>query len=163
MKKRSPIAVVALTLVTFTVYAYYWLYKTTDELKEEAGRDDLHPLVDVVLAVLTFGLWGLWAAYRNARIAHEVFEDLGEPHADRSIAVAIFGAFSLVSGWAWLVSMAILQDDYNRLADELEHFGETLRHEPARARVEVEPAVASAEQENAPPVFRSKAPAPIVL
>jgi hypothetical protein len=166
--KRNPILVVALTFVTFTVYAYYWLYKTTDELKEESGRDDLSPILDVVLAALTFGLWGLWAAYRNARITHELLEDLGEKHTDRSLAVAAFGAASFFTGWAWLVSMALLQDDYNRLAEsfaEADRLTPAVRYEPTRpveARVEVEPS-GSHEEPSSPPVFVSKAPAPIVF
>lgn len=172
MTKRNPILVVALSFVTFTVYAYYWLYKTTDELKREADREDLSPILDVVLAVVTFGLWGLWAAYRNAKVAHELFEELGVRHADRSLPVAAFGALSFVSGWAWLVSMALLQEDYNRLAEHLEDEAAAIRFErarPARARVDVQPEPqAPAERsrwEDAPsaPVFESSAPAPHVF
>lgn len=169
MTKRNPILVVALTFVTFTVYAYYWLYKTTDELKEESGRDDLSPILDVVLAVLTLGLWGLWAAYRNARITHELLEEHGEKHTDRSLAVAAFGAASFFSGWAWLISMALLQDDFNRLAETSADAGRlapAARYEPARpveARVEVEPSSSHRDEPSSPPVFVSKAPAPIVF
>lgn len=169
MTKRNPILVVALTFVTFTVYAYYWLYKTTDELKEESGRDDLSPILDVVLAALTLGLWGLWAAYRNARISHELLEDLGEKHTDRSLAVALFGAASFFSGWAWLVSMALLQDDFNRLADavaDADRLAPAARPEPkppVEARVEVEPSDVRHDDASSPPVFVSKAPAPIVF
>ena len=169
MTKRNPILVVALTFVTFTVYAYYWLYKTTDELREESGRDDLSPVLDVVLAALTLGLWGLWAAYRNARITHQLLEDLGEKHTDRSIAVALFGAASFFSGWAWLVSMALLQDDYNRLADvpaDADRLTPSVRYEPKRpveARVDVEPSGTHPSEESSPPIFVSKAPAPIVF
>ncbi len=120
MTKRNPLLVVALTFVTLTLYAYYWLYRTTEELRAESGRDELHPVVDVVLAALTFGIWGLWAGYRNARIVHELFEQDGVKHTDRSAPVAIFAALSMVSGWAWLMSMAILQEDLNRLAGHLE-------------------------------------------
>jgi hypothetical protein len=170
--KRNPILVVALTFVTFTVYAYYWLYKTTDELKDESGRDDLSPVLDVVLAVLTLGLWGLWAAYRNARITHELFEELGEKHTDRSVAVALFGAASFFSGWAWLVSMALLQDDYNRLAEDPADRIVPARSvrgrrdeakRPVEARVDVEPSRSSDDEASSAPVFVSKAPAPIVF
>lgn len=168
--KRNPILVVALTFVTFTLYGYYWLYKTTDELKEETGKDDLHPVLDVVLTALTLGLWGLWAAYRNARIAHELFEEVGEKHTDRSLGVALFGVASFFSGWAWLISMALLQDDLNRLADALSN--EDLAYEPhdvrapARARVDVEgssPPPPRWEETPSAPVFESKAPPPIVF
>ena len=44
--KRSPLAVVVLTVVTFGLYAYWWLYRTTKELQREPDRDDLRPLLD---------------------------------------------------------------------------------------------------------------------
>ncbi len=174
MTKRNPVLVVALTFVTFTLYAYYWLYRTTDELRTESGRDDLHPLLDVVLAALTFGLWGLWAGYRNAKIAHEIFEQDGVKHSDRSLPVAIFAALTMVSGWAWLVSMAILQEDLNRLSDHLQDLDDAPRRDrafaprpPVQARVDVEPEApqAASRWEEAPsaPVFESSAPAPIVF
>lgn len=192
MTKRNPFLVVALSVLTFGIYAYYWLYKTTDELREESGRDDLHPTVDLLLAVLTFGLWGLWAGYRNAKVVHELFEEVGAKHTDRSAPVAVFGALSFVSGWAWLVALGILQDDYNRLIQELgeDPVPTTRAYAAARpavqARVEVaqppEPPPRQTEQgeteqgeaergepasrwERAPsaPVFESNAPAPHVF
>lgn len=170
MSKRSPILVVALTFVTFTLYAYYWLYKTTDELRTESGREELHPFLDVVLAALTFGLWGFWAAYRNARIVHELFEDDGVRHTDRSLPVALFAALTMVSGWAWLVSMAVLQEDLNRLADHFDELdsaprseGELGRRARVKARVEVEQEEASRDEPSSAAVFESSAPAPIVF
>lgn len=169
MQKRNPLLVVALTFFTFTLYAYWWLYATTDELREETGRDDLHPLMDVILAALTFGLWGFWAAYRNAKVVHEEMLDRGADHSDKSIGVAVFGAATIFTGWAWLVSLALLQEDFNRLAEtELDYFAEA---EPVRARVEVpasepmaEPVETPSRWESAPsaPVFHSDAPMPVV-
>lgn len=170
MPKRSPLVVVFLTFVTFTLYAYYWLYKTTSELREETGREDLSPILDVFLAAVTFGLYGLYAAYRNARIVHEEMELRGQEHTDRSVPVALFGALSVVSGWAWLISMALVQEDLNRLAEaEFDYFA--VDAEPAvRARVELEPMERpSPSQERgwaeAPsaPVFRSAVPMPVVF
>lgn len=178
MTKRHPVAVVALTLVTFTLYAYWWLHRTTDELRRETDRDDLSPAVDVILTLVSFGLWGIWAGYRNAKIAHEELVDRGVDHTDRSLAVGGFAALSLVSGWAWLVSMALLQEDFNRLAEPVDHFlpaqeyGDEEAASPRRARSKVrvdanEPAPAAAPVsawESAPsaPVFESSAPMPIV-
>lgn len=182
MRKRNPLAVVALTLVTFGIYAYYWLYKTTDELREKTGREDLHPAVDVLLALITVGLWGIWAGYRNARIVHEELTDRGEEHSDRSLAVAGISALSLVSGWAWVVAMAVLQEDLNRFAEaEVDHFAEAEPYQaeleelerelsgrpPVQARVELDP-IDSPLQESrwdkvpSAPVFRSTAPMPVV-
>ncbi|MCA9606583.1 MAG: DUF4234 domain-containing protein, partial [Myxococcales bacterium] len=94
MTKRNPLVVVALTFFTFTLYAYYWLYKTTAELKEETDRDDLNPLADLLLAVVTFGLWGVWAAIRNARVVHQEMVARGEEHTDRSLGVAAFAGLT---------------------------------------------------------------------
>ena len=168
MTKRSPLAVVLLSFVTFTLYAYYWLYKTTAELREETGRDDLSPVLDVFLAALTFGLFGLYAAFRNARIVHEEMELRSQNHTDRSLPVALFSALTPVSGWAWLVAMALLQEDYNRLADaEFDYFRDA---DAVRARVEMKPADHARDATrpgfgDAPsaPVFRSSAPMPVVF
>lgn len=178
MTKRHPATVVVLTFLTFTLYAYYWLYRTTKELREETEREDLNPGMDVILTLVTMGLWGIWAGYRNAKITHEELEARGEKHTDRSIAVAAFGCLTFMSGWAWLVSLALLQDDFNRLADaEFDFFEDAAparepAHEPARrpvrARVEVEPMESPLGQSawsDAPsaPVFESTAPAPVVF
>ncbi|MFK7992325.1 MAG: DUF4234 domain-containing protein [Sandaracinaceae bacterium] len=119
MKKRNPLAVAALTLLTFGLYAYAWLYMTTDELRRETGRRDLSPGVDVLLAVITLGLWGIWAGYRNAKITHELIVSRGEAsHSDRSIPVAAFAGVGAFSVWAWPVAMAILQEDFNRAVEQ---------------------------------------------
>lgn len=178
MTKRNPLTVVALSFVTLTVYAYWWLYRTTQELREETGREDLSPVMDVLLTLVTLGFWGIWAGYRNAKIAHEELEVRGVRHTDRSGAVGVLAAMSVFSGWAWLVSVALLQDDFNRLAetDDLflssDRWEETSRARP-RARVELDPTELdpmeqalpvkpSASRAPSAPVFESSAPMPIV-
>lgn len=175
MTKRNPLAVVALTFFTFTLYGYYWLYKTTDELKEETGRDDLNPLLDVLLAVVSFGLWGVFAAVRNARIVHQEMLARGERHTDRALGVAAFAGLTMFTGWAWLVSMALLQEDLNRLAetdfvperDPLFAAPKAARRPAVQARVEVEPMerpepASRWDEVPSAPVFLSNAPAPVV-
>lgn len=116
LTERNPALVLLLTLVTCTVYGYYWLYVTTDELRRETGRDEPSPLLDLVLAVVTAGLWGLYASWRNARIVHEELEARGEPHTDSTAAVLIFNLSTFIWGGGWLVSLVLLQLDYNRLS-----------------------------------------------
>lgn len=169
MRERHPLAVVGLSLLTFTVYAYYWLYTTTDELREEAGRDDLIPVVDVLLTLMTFGVWGIWATYRNAKVVHEELVERGEVHADQSAAVGIFGAATYFSGFAWLVGVAILQQDLNRLAESAQEpvgddvFGTRASsgpRVPVAPRVEVAPVADRAGSSAAG--FATDAPAPYV-
>ena len=166
MRERNPVVVVGLTLLTFTLYAYYWVFVTTHELREETGREDLHPLVDLMLTVITLGLWGFWVGYRNSRIVHEELVELGHArHIDRSAAVGVTCALTFFSGWAWLVAMALVQDDLNQLVRADAALA------PARAlpasRVRLEPTERAGEPtwSSAPsaPVFTSTAPAPIVF
>ncbi len=117
LTRRSPITVVVLSLVTFGLYALYWLYVTTEELAQETGHGDLSPTMDVLLAICTFGLWGMYAAYRNAGIVHEELAATGSARQDKSLIVAVACAATLVSGWAWLVAVAVLQEELNVLAD----------------------------------------------
>ena len=116
MTERNPVVVVVLSLVTCSVYAFYWLYATTKELAEVTGDRRLDPTIDLLLAIVTAGLWGIYAAWRNADIAHRALVDRGVAHQDRSTLVAGFGIATYFVGLAWLVSMALLQDDYNALA-----------------------------------------------
>lgn len=149
MKKRNPLAVAALTLMTFGLYAYAWLYMTTDELRRETGRKDLSPGVDVLLTLITLGVWGVWAGYRNAKITHELIVSRGDSeHSDRSLPVAAFAGVGAFSVWAWPVAIALLQEDYNRAVEQDERasrFDAAVPYEaavtyeeenvPARARV----------------------------
>ena len=116
MTERNPALVLLLTLVTCTVYGYYWLYITSDELRRETGREDVSPIVDLLLAIVTAGLWGLYATWRNAKIVHEELESRGETHTDSTAAVLVFNLSTFVWGAGWLVSMVLLQLDYNRLS-----------------------------------------------
>lgn len=190
MKKRNPLAVAALTLLTFGLYAYAWLYMTTDELRRETGRRDLAPGVDVLLAVMTVGIWGVWAGYRNAKITHELIESRGEAsHSSVAIPVAAFAGIGAFSVWAWPVAIAILQQDFNRAVEQDElasrfdaavpyedvvSQGARVRVAPSRPgpRVRVEAAREQAIPEGVPvsrwasapsaPVFESNAPMPVV-
>jgi len=117
LTRRSPITVVVLSLVTFGLYALYWLYVTTEELAQETGHGDLSPTMDVLLAICTFGLWGMYAAYRNAGIVHEELAAAGITRQDKSLVVGVALAATFFSGWAWLVAVAVLQEELNLLAD----------------------------------------------
>ena len=154
MKKRTPAAVVVLSLLTFGLYAYYWLYQTTRELAGEAERDDIRPGMDLLLTFLTFGFYGIWVARRNATIAHELLLERGEAHESRAFMVTLIGALTVFGGWPWLVVLALLSDDYQRLAAPPDYFRPARRVDEA----EIEPGFAAS-----PPRVRVSAPPTSVL
>lgn len=117
MTRRNIAMVIVLTFVTCGIYWFFWFYNTTVELKRTSGRAELNPGVDLALAIVTCSLWGLYALYRNAQIAHATLAARGVPHQDHSQLILILNIVALVVGVTSLVSMGVLQDDFNHLAD----------------------------------------------
>lgn len=116
MTNRNLIAVALLTLFTCGIYWLYWLYVTTKELKDVSGRGELNPTVDVLLAIVTCFIWGIYAEYRNAQIVHQVQKRRGVAHEDKSNLVLIMNLLALLVGITGLIAVIVLQEDYNRLA-----------------------------------------------
>jgi len=56
LTERSPIKVIALSVVTFMLYGLYWLYQVNQEL-EEATSAEYDPLVRTLLAFVIVGVW----------------------------------------------------------------------------------------------------------
>jgi hypothetical protein len=174
--RTSPATVVLLTLLTFGLYGLYWMHRSTKELKEATGRPELDPTVDVVLTVFTLGLWALWVAVRNAGVVREALGAHGVEARDRSTEIALFGALTYWTLWAALVPMALLQQEYNKLADAQRALMPPLDFRApasyrewspsARTRVEspaAEVPAAGLGAEERGEAFRSAAPAPHVF
>ena len=88
-----------------------WTYPEASQL-----GTSIDPTVDLILAIVTFGLWGIYAAWRNADIAHRALVARGVAHQDRSTLIAGCGIATYFVGLAWVVGLALLQEDYNALA-----------------------------------------------
>ena len=67
-KQRSPYLVMVLCIMTIGIYALYLRLKFTRALRNLSGQAHLVPWLDVVAAFITFGLWGVYADARNAKI-----------------------------------------------------------------------------------------------
>lgn len=118
MKRRETWTVVVLTYLTCGVYGLYWQYVTTDELKSTTDRDDLNPLIDLLITLLCCGVWAIYVQYRNAQVVHASIASRGLPHEDRSQFILIMHLLTVVTGITGIIAMAVLQDEYNRLADQ---------------------------------------------
>ncbi|HEY3450464.1 MAG TPA: DUF4234 domain-containing protein [Myxococcales bacterium] len=116
MTRRNPAIVLLLTLVTCTIYWFYWIYVTTDELKQTTGKADLNPALDVVLSIVTCGIWGIYVEYRNAQLVHETLDARGVRHEDRSVVILILNLASFFVGVTGLIAIVLLQDELNKLA-----------------------------------------------
>lgn len=116
MSRRNVLVPIFLTLITFGLYGLVWQWRTTAELAEESGKP-AHPGLDLFLVLLTWGLWGVWVSYRNSNRAQRLLEANGVDVPDRSLPVLGFGLLTWWTGLGWLGIIALLQDQYNELAE----------------------------------------------
>lgn len=73
---RDPGLVTVLCFFTLGVYQIYWNWVATRALRRIAGRPDLLPGIDLVLSVLTLGVWGVYVHVRNAAIVDALLQPL---------------------------------------------------------------------------------------
>lgn len=113
--ERNSAIVVLLSIFTCGIYALYWLYKTTEELKNATNDAQLNPALDLVVSILTCGLWGMLVTYRNAQKVHQAILPYSPQHKDQSQPVLILGIASLVAGLTWVVAVYLTQEELNML------------------------------------------------
>ena len=99
MKKRNPIAVLLLPLITFGIYQWYWLVKTKGEMNR---LGTVHvPTAWIWLIPVVGGIWWLWK-YSEA--------------VGNITKGAIPGILSFVLLWLLgSIGSAIIQDSFNKL------------------------------------------------
>lgn len=116
MTRRDLVVVALLTVFTCGLYALYWQYKTTDELKAVTGKD-LNPGLELLLSLVTCGIFSIYAHYRNAQLVTERMRALKGAHEDKATMVLALDLASLVVGVTWVAAVVILQDELNKLAE----------------------------------------------
>jgi hypothetical protein len=117
MTRRDLLTVGLLTFVTCGLYALYWQFKTTEELKLVTGKTELNPGVDLLLTVITCGLFGIYVHYRNTQLVTERLRALKGAHDDKSTLVLVLDLASLVVGVTWIAAVVVVQGELNKLAD----------------------------------------------
>lgn len=118
MTRRDLVIVALLTVFTCGLYAIYWQYKTTDELKAVTGKE-LNPGLELLLTLVTCGIFGIYAHYRNAQLVTEKMKALRGAHEDRAVLVLALDLASLVVGVTFVAAVVVLQDELNKLAEAL--------------------------------------------
>ena len=112
-RRRGPIAVLVLCLVTIGIYFFYWYYQVNDELKRYERDDTISPMRSL-MAVL-FG-WLIIvppfiAIYNTATHIQRAEQRAGEQQQIEPVLVLVFQiVFSLVNP-------PYMQDHMNRIWD----------------------------------------------
>jgi hypothetical protein len=116
VQERNSVVVLVLSFVTCGFYALYWIYKTSDELREQTGDTSINPALDLLLSIVTCGIWGIYAEYRNAQKVHAQLVASNPYRKDQSQTVLILNIASLFVGITGLVAIYVVQEELNQLA-----------------------------------------------
>lgn len=108
---RSIPMLVILSIVTCGIYYFYWIYKTTDEIKNFMERDDINTTLELILSIVTCGIYTYYWYYKYGKIVYlEMTKKAGlDSTEDSTILLVILNLFMYV------VSSAILQDKLNAI------------------------------------------------
>lgn len=113
-KKRDPLMVLALSLLTCFVYLIYWWYISGVEIKNALGREDLNPALDITLGLLTCGLYFVYLAYRYPQLIMEMQTRAGMPRREIAVvSLVLYILFAPVSGF-------MIQSELNKIWEFVE-------------------------------------------
>jgi len=80
-----------LALFTCGLYSLYWWYTMATELKNYLGREEINPVMDVVLAWVTCGLYGLYLPIKYGKLIQEAQQRAGMANAeDQGVMFLLF-------------------------------------------------------------------------
>lgn len=108
-KKREPVLVLLLSIVTCGIYFYYWLYQITRELGEYLQNDN-NPVLDLLLSLFCFPYCIYWMYRTGKQVSDAQFKSGKLVPADNSVLYVILGIFGL-----WVVSALIIQSTLNEI------------------------------------------------
>ena len=111
--KRSPVAVLLLSIVTCGLYQLYLVYQITTEIRDFRGEPALNPLAELLLCIVTCGLYELYWFYKYGRLVFDMQQRVGvDSPSDLSLVLLLLPIF----GFA-IVSFLLIQAELNRVWD----------------------------------------------
>ena len=113
---RNPIQVILLSIVTCGIYYLYWIYKTTDEIKNFMGREDINPALELILVLVTCNIYSLYWYYKYGKIVYlEMTAKVGMDNSeDSTVLLVILGLL------VYVVAGAIMQDKLNAIWNSID-------------------------------------------
>ncbi|ASJ21367.1 DUF4234 domain-containing protein [Brachyspira hampsonii] len=121
---RSIPMLVILSIVTCGIYYLYWIYKTTDEIKNFMGREDINSALELILVLVTCNIYSLYWYYKYGKIVYlEMTAKVGMDNSeDSSVLLVILGLL------VYVVAGAILQDKLNSIWNKVDDTENTTTH-----------------------------------
>lgn len=93
-KKRSPIAVLLLSLLTCGLYFIYWQYVIMNEMGDYLG-EEINPLKELFFIVITCGLYGIYLYYKYGKWVYKCTLKGNIEASDNSLLYVICSIFGL--------------------------------------------------------------------
>lgn len=108
---RSIPMLVILIIVTCGIYHIYWLYKTTDEIKNFMESEDINPTLELILSIVTCGIYTYYWYYKYGKIVYlEMTKKVGLDNTeDNTVLLIVLNLFMFI------IPPAILQDKLNTI------------------------------------------------
>ncbi len=103
VKKRNMLAQIGLVIITFGIYAIYWFYKISEEMKFVGKDAEASPGLWTVLLFIPFG--SIYSAYKFS----ELYEKISTDHFNKWLLFVLWLVFSPA---VWF----IVQNEMNKKA-----------------------------------------------
>lgn len=101
---------VVLSLLSCGLFAPIWMYLIGRDLRRALVSEELRPGLDLLLAIVTCGVWWFYLLYRYPALIVDLKRRLGLGGGDLPAMSLILGILSL-----GLVSLALMQSELNRI------------------------------------------------
>ena len=120
LEKRSVASVILLSIITCGFYLLFWYARVYQELRFFTGRTptDNDYGLDLLLVIITCGIWGIYVDYKISLAIYEYQKDHGLFASDTSMVAVVLDVVGYLSGYfTGIVSSAIHQDLLNGMVD----------------------------------------------
>lgn len=111
IQERNVAVAILLSIITCGIYAIYWIYKMTEEMKVASGDESLNGVMAVLLPLVTCNIYGIYWAYKVGKDVPVAKQKVGLPGEDRGVLFLVLELFGLS-----IVTYALLQCDLNEIA-----------------------------------------------
>lgn len=115
IEERSGAMVIVLMFVTCGIYFFYWIYKTSSELRDALGDTSINPGTDLLLTIVTCGLWAIMIEHRNVQKIHQALLSVNPGRQDPSSNILLFNVLAFVVGFTNLIAIYLVQEEFNKL------------------------------------------------
>lgn len=99
-----------LNMLTCGLFYYYWIYKTTKEIKDFTGKEDINPLIEVLLGFFTCGLYFKYWYYKYGKVVYkEMPNQIGMDNSeDKTVMIVLIDIIIFIALFLNIIFSAII-------------------------------------------------------